>query len=69
MFRGLIGRVLMFIVIGAVFIAVWRANNGDLTRVADAIITVLNKGADVVTTLWNGFTTALGGGSTSTPTS
>lgn len=61
MLRGLLGRVLMFVVIGAIFIAVWRANDGDMTRIADAVITVLNKGADIVTTLWNGFVAALGG--------
>jgi hypothetical protein len=62
MIRGLIGKLLTFFVLGAVFVAVWRANNGDLTSVADWVWSVLNLGADFVTTLWNGFTNV-----TSTP--
>jgi hypothetical protein len=56
MLRSLgIGRLLSFAVLAMVLLAVWKANNGDLSSIAAAIWEVLNRGADVVTTLWDSF--------------
>jgi hypothetical protein len=53
--RGTIGKLLGMFVLAAIGIAVWRANNGDLTAIADSVWNILSWGADLVTHLWNGF--------------
>ena len=55
MLRSLFGRALTFVVLGAVVVAIWRANNGDVSQLANSVVQVLQHGADVVTSLWNGF--------------
>jgi hypothetical protein len=52
MFRG-IGRYVGYFIIAIIVIAAWRASNGDLSKLADGIWMVLDKGANFVTALWN----------------
>lgn len=53
--RSTVGRLLGMFVLVAIGIAVWRANNGDLTAIADSAWNILSWGADLVTSVWNGF--------------
>jgi len=50
-----IGRVISIALLVMVVIAIWRANNGDLSQIATSIWNVLNEGADLITTLWRSF--------------
>lgn len=50
-----IGRLISIALLVMVVIAVWRANNGDLSQIASSIWALLNQGADVITTLWRSF--------------
>lgn len=50
--RGMLGKLVSYFVIAVIFVAVWRANNGDMGKIADSVLTVLNHGADFVTTVW-----------------
>lgn len=59
MLRSLFGRVLTFVVLGAIVVAVWRANNGDVSQIANSVVQVLQHGADIVTSLWNSFVSIL----------
>ena len=36
-----------------VVLAIWKMNNGDPTKIIDSVWAMLNKGADVITGLWN----------------
>lgn len=50
--RSLFSKAIMAFVVVAVFIAIWRANDGDMGKIAAAIMVALNYGADFVTTIW-----------------
>lgn len=54
MFR-LANRLVTWFILGAIGLAIWRGSNGDLTHIADTVFSLLNKGADIVTQLWNAF--------------
>ena len=56
MLRNLgLGRWVSAALFFMVLLAVWRANDGNLAQVASSVWTVLEKGAEVVTTLWRSF--------------
>jgi hypothetical protein len=59
MLRSLgIGRWIGFALLAMVVIAIWRMNDGNLANIADGIWGLLNRGADVVQTLWENFISA-----------
>lgn len=49
----MIGKGILILVAVMAAIAIWRANNGDLSAIVQSIWDFLNKGADAVTNLWN----------------
>jgi low affinity Fe/Cu permease len=59
MFGGM-SRYVGWFIIAVIAVAIWRGSNGDLTKVADTVWMVLNKGADFVTVLWNNLTASSG---------
>jgi hypothetical protein len=59
MFR-MLGRIGGWVVLIVILIAIWRANNGDLTSMIDNTWKVLNQGADILTTVWNNITGGTG---------
>lgn len=59
MLRSLgIGRWIGFALLAMVALAIWKMNDGNLANIADGIWGLLNRGADVVTTLWENFVSA-----------
>lgn len=59
MLRSLgIGRWIGFALLAMVALAIWKMNDGNLASIADGIWGLLNRGADVVTTLWENFVSA-----------
>lgn len=59
MFR-MLGRLAGWVVLIVILIAIWRANNGDLTSMIDNTWKVLNQGADILTAVWNNITGGTG---------
>lgn len=53
-----IGRWIGFALLAMVAIAIWKMNDGNLANIADGIFNLLNRGADVVQTLWENFVSA-----------
>lgn len=51
--RGMFSRLLGFFVLAVIALAIWRANNGDLSQVVDTAWGLLNRGADVAIGLWD----------------
>lgn len=68
MLRSMIGRALSIFILLVIVVAVWRANNGDMTQVANGVWDLLSKGADLVVMLWNGITHAVANSPAPTPT-
>jgi len=59
MLRSLgIGRWIGFALLAMVVIAIWKMNGGNLAAIADGIFGLLNRGADVIQTLWENFVSA-----------
>ena len=50
-----IGKFISIALLAMVLLAIWRANNGDLSQIGTSIWNVLNEGADLITTLWRSF--------------
>lgn len=50
-----IGRWIGIALTVMVLIAVWKANNGDISNIVSAIWTFINTGAQVLLDLWNKF--------------
>lgn len=50
-----VGRWVGFAILAMVVIAIWKVNEGDLSSIAEGIWAILNRGADVVVTLWESF--------------
>lgn len=50
-----IGRVISIGLLVMAGLAIWKANNGDLSQIASSVWAVLNEGADLITTLWRSF--------------
>jgi hypothetical protein len=44
-----------YVLLAVVVLAIWKMNNGDPAKIVDSIWAILNKGADMVTSLWNKF--------------
>ena len=49
--KSWISTVLLVIVC----LSIWKANHGDVSKMVDSVWAILNKGADIVTGLWNKF--------------
>jgi hypothetical protein len=51
------GRMLSKLITAAVTIivllAIWRANNGDMTSIVNATWTILSAGADIAISIWH----------------
>lgn len=52
---GGIGRWVSIIVITMVVVAVWKANNGDVSAIVSAVWNFINAGAQVMLDLWDRF--------------
>jgi ABC-type arginine/histidine transport system permease subunit len=50
-----IGRWLSIAIAVMVVIAVWKANNGDVSNIVLSIWTLINTGANILLDLWNKF--------------
>lgn len=48
----MLSRLASYFVIAIIAVAIWRGNDGDMGRVADSVMGILNHGADFVTTIW-----------------
>lgn len=56
MVRMLAGnRIVLFIVLAVVLLAVWKANGGDVGKVAESAWGALNKAADSLLQVWGQF--------------
>ena len=49
--KGWISTVILVMVC----LSIYKANNGDVTKMVDAVWAILNKGADIITGLWHKF--------------
>lgn len=49
------GRIAMYIMVLVVGLAIWKANDGDVSKIADTAWNALNAAADTVLELWNQF--------------
>lgn len=47
--KSWISWVLLFVV----GLAIWKMNNGDPSKIIDSVWAMLNKGADIITGIWN----------------
>lgn len=64
MLRSLgIGRWIGLAAVAMVALAIWKANNGDVSKIAEGVWSLLNMGADVVRTLWDSFQSSTDSGS------
>ena len=54
--RNTFGRWMSFALVAIILLGIWKINNGNLTTLADSVWGLLNKGADVVVSIWNSFT-------------
>lgn len=62
----IITRWIPAVILFVLFLAIWKANGGDLTKMTDSVWALLNKGADIVLSLWAKFTSVT---ASSTPAS
>ena len=47
------GKSFQLLILVVVAIAVWKANNGDLGRMVESFITVLDKASDALLQVWH----------------
>ena len=50
-----IGRWISIILLAMVVIAVWKANNGDISNIISSIWQLINNGAEIILGLWDRF--------------
>ncbi len=50
-----LGKWIGFAVMAMVVVAIWKANNGDLSVMITAVWTAINNGAQIIIDLWNKF--------------
>jgi hypothetical protein len=44
-------------IVFVVALAIWKANNGDITAIFTSLWNLLNKGADIAIAIWHSFLT------------
>lgn len=50
-----IGRWIGIALMAMVVVAIWKANNGDLSVMISAVWTAINNGAQILLDMWNKF--------------